>query len=283
MKFRVRLKNCHGIFLNRCLHPCDTPMAPNKFFHNLKQSLQAASLLIPCPACDRKFKSRGGLTKHLNQIHPDFEDDINEDASPVNSQRLGHSVSGRNAPDTPPQPQVQYPPSQAAPPPDRSSTHPNTMKKHHRYRFTFCGGFSKSYDSVDLMNPTDEEDYRIPTDDDDSPPSPSSHIAPPLFAPSPIAPASPENILTEDFWHMDVHHDPAPEDSIHSSHSSDTSTPTFSIQSHTPANRPTNHRQTAPKEHYSRIYHPKLNGVYLFLLFFTIYRIHVHLQGRYVT
>ena len=79
------------------------------------------------------------------------------------------------------------------------------------------------------MNPTDKEDYLILTDDNDSPPSPLSHIAFPLFAPSPIAPASLENILTEDFWHMDVHHDPAPEDSIYSSHLSDTSTPTFSI------------------------------------------------------
>ena len=90
-------------------------MAPNKFFHNLKQSLkqslQAALLLIPCPVCNQKFKSRGGLTKHLNQIHPGFKDNINEDASSVNSQCLGHSIFGQNAPDTPPQPQVQYPPS----------------------------------------------------------------------------------------------------------------------------------------------------------------------------
>ena len=66
------------------------------------------------------------------------------------------------------------------------------------------------------MNPTDEEDYHILTDNNDSPPSLWSHIAPPLFTPSLITLASPENILTEDFWHMDVHHDPAPEDSIHS-------------------------------------------------------------------
>ena len=79
------------------------------------------------------------------------------------------------------------------------------------------------------MNPTDEEDYHIPTDDDDSPPSPWSHIAPPLFTPLLIALASPENTLMEDFWHVDVHHNPAPKDSIHSSHSSDTSAPTFSI------------------------------------------------------
>ena len=147
-------------FQNHCLHPCNTPMAPNKFFHNLKWSLQAASLLIPCPACNQKFKSRGRLTKHLNQIHLGFEDNINEDASSVNSQHLGHSVSGWNAPDTPPQPQVQYPPSQAAPPPDCSSTHPNTVKKHCQYRFTFHRGFSKSYDSVDLTNPT-EKDSRL--------------------------------------------------------------------------------------------------------------------------
>ena len=82
---------------------------------------------------------------------------------------------------------------------------------------------------------------------------------------------------------MDVHHDPAPEDRIHSSHSSDTLTPTFSIWSHTLANHPNDHHQTAPKEYHSQIYHPKLNGVYLFLLFFTIHCIHVHLQGRYVT
>ena len=169
-------------------------MAPNKFFHDPKQSLQAALLLIPCPDYKQNFKSRGGLTKHLNQIHPSFEDNINEDESSANSQHLGHSVSGWDAPDTLPQPQLQYLPSQAAPPPNHSSTHPNKMKKHHWYRFTFCGGFSKSCDSTNLMHPADEEDYHIPTDANDSPPSPWSHIAPLLFAPSLIALASPKNI-----------------------------------------------------------------------------------------
>ena len=79
------------------------------------------------------------------------------------------------------------------------------------------------------MNPTDEEDYHILTDEDDSPLSPLSHIAPPPITPLLIAPASPENVLMEDFLHIDVDHDPAPEDSIHSSHISDTSDPTFSI------------------------------------------------------
>ena len=79
------------------------------------------------------------------------------------------------------------------------------------------------------MNPTDEEDYCILTDEDDSPLSPSSHIAPPPIAPLLIAPASPENVLMEDFWHIDVDHDLLSEDSIHSSHLSDTSDPTFSI------------------------------------------------------
>ena len=218
--------------------------------------------------------------KHLNQIHPGFKDNINEDTFSVNSQFSGHSVSSQNAPDTPPQPQVQFPSSQVAPSPDLSSMHPNTMKKHRWYRFTFHGGFSKSYDSINLMNPTDEEDYCILTDEDDSPPSPSSHIATPPTAPLLIAPASPKNVLMGDFWHVDMDHNPVPKDSIHSSHLSDTSDPTFSIWSHVWANC---HCQTAPKEHYSQIYHPKLNGVYLFLLFFTIHCIHVHLQGRYVT
>ena len=79
------------------------------------------------------------------------------------------------------------------------------------------------------MNPTDKEDYRICTDEDDSPPSSSSHIAPPPITPLLIAPASPENVLMEDIWHIDADHNPAPEDSIHSSHLSDTSDPTFSI------------------------------------------------------
>ena len=54
-------------------------MAPNKFFHNLKQTIRATTRFIPCPVCDQRVRSRGGLTRHLNTVHPDFEDHFAQD------------------------------------------------------------------------------------------------------------------------------------------------------------------------------------------------------------
>ena len=49
-------------------------MAPNKYFHKLKQTIEAAIRYIPCPACDRRLGSRSGFTRHLNTRHPDIKE-----------------------------------------------------------------------------------------------------------------------------------------------------------------------------------------------------------------
>ena len=145
-----------------------------------------------------------------------------------------------------------------------------------------------SFESVDLQNPTDQEDYRIHSDEDTdslSRSSSSSCIASPAFPTSPVAPISPEedycmhsvnvadppsptfsplsyvpfpleNAPSEDFWYMDIDCGYAADGHNHLSSLSNTSR--FSVQDQAQ----TNHLM-APKQHYSRIYHPKLNGVYL--------------------
>ena len=165
------------------------------------------------------------------------------------------------------------------------------MKKHCQFRFTFHGGFSLSFESVDLQNPNDQEDYHVHSDkdtDSSSQSSSSSHIASPAFPTSPVAPISleedyhihsdndtdppsptfptssffpfpPENVLSKDFWYTDTDHGYVADSHNYSSSLSNTSR--FSVQKQAQ----TNHL-TVLKQHYSRIYHPKLNSVYLLYL-----------------
>ena len=204
-----------------------------------------------------------------------------------------NEVQISHAPDTPSHSQLPSSPSQAVPSLNPSSDHPKPMKKHHWFRFMLHGGFSLSYESVDLWNPTDQEDYHVHSDEDMdslSQSSSSSHIAPLAFPTSPVTPISleedyhmysnngadppsptsppssfvpfpPENVLSEGFWYTDMDCGYAADSHNHSSSSSNA--PRFSVQNQAQTNHP-----TAPKQHYSRIYHPKLNIVYLLYLLF---------------
>ena len=257
-------------------------MVPNKFVQRLQQALKLSPPLFRCPVCVRQLKSKGGLTKHLNATHPGFDGDIDQGTpSADNEVRFSH------APDTPSHSQLQSSPSQAVPSLNPSLDHPKLTKKHRRFRFTIHGGFSLSYESVDLRNPTDQEDYCVHSDEDRdslSRSSSSSRIASPAFPTSPVAPISLEedyrmhsdndadppsptsppssyvpfpleNAPSEDFWYTDMDRGYAADGHNHSSSSSNTSR--FPVQDQAQTNCP-----TVPKQHYSRIYHPKLNGVY---------------------
>ena len=59
------------LFLHPCPHP--TPMVPNKFFDNMKQTIEASTQFIPCPACNRQLKSKGGFTKHMGLAHVNYQ------------------------------------------------------------------------------------------------------------------------------------------------------------------------------------------------------------------
>lgn len=54
-------------------HPHTTPMAPNKFFHNLEQTIKVPIQFVPCPVCDKQLKRNGGLAKHMSSAHADYQ------------------------------------------------------------------------------------------------------------------------------------------------------------------------------------------------------------------
>ena len=225
-------------------------MAPNKFVQCLQQALKRSPPLFRCPVCVRQLKSKGGLTKHLNATHPGFNGDIDQGMSSMDNE-----VQISHAPDTPSHSQLPSSPSQAVPSLNLSSDHPKPMKKHHWFRFMLYGGFSLSYESVDLWNPTDQEDYHVHSDEDMdslSQSSSSSHIAPLAFPTSPVTPISleedyhmysnngadppsptsppssfvpfpPENVLSEGFWYTDMDCGYAADSHNHSSSSSNAS------------------------------------------------------------
>ena len=118
-------------------------------------------------------------------------------------------------------------------------------KKHHQYQFSFTGEFSLSFDSVDLATPTDHDCI---TDSEDS-----RSTNPTLF--SPVSPKCP---YIKDLWDEDVDHNHIPTSPISSPHPESPSSPTFTIQSEMPAGHKD---EKAPNQHYSRIYHPELNGM----------------------
>lgn len=266
-------------------------MAPNKLVQRLQQAFKLSPPLFLCPVCARQLKSKGGLTKHLNAIHPDFDGDIDQGTSSADDEvRFSH------APDTASHSQLQSSPSQAVPSLNLSSDHPKPTKKHRRFRFPCHGGSLLSFESVDLINPTDQEDYRVHLDEDtdsSSRSSSSSRLASPAFLPSPVTPIAleedyrmhsdndadppsptfacsptvpfpPENALSDDFLYTDMDRGYASDSHNRSSSSSNASR--FSVRNQAQTNHP-----TAPKQHYSRIYHPKLNGVYLLCLLCAIY------------
>ena len=200
---------------------------------------------------------------------------------------MDNEVQFLHAPDTPSHSQLQSSPSQAVPSFNPSLDHPKPMKKHCQFRFMFHGGFSLSFESVDLQNPTDQEDYCVHSDEDTDSLSQSSssfRIASPAFPTSPVAPISPEedyhmhsdndadppsptsppssyvpfpleNAPSKDFWYMDMDCGYAANGHNHSSSLSNASR--FSVQDQAQTNC-----LTVLKQHYSRIYHPKLNSVY---------------------
>ena len=129
----------------------------------------------------------------------------------------------------------------------------------------YQGHFSSQF--VYLTNNIDgDEDYNYNyADDDDSStnndnnaPSPL-HVASSVFPLPPVRPASPDTAYIEHSWLMDVDQDFDNKNEDASS-SSDIPYSTFFDQSHSQANRPNTGRQTDPKEHFTRTYHPKLNG-----------------------
>ena len=160
-----------------------------------------------------------------------------------------------HAPDSPLHSPLPYSPSQAVPSLNLSLDHPKPMKKHHQFRFMLYGGFLLSYKSVDLRNPTDQEDYHVHLDKDTDSLSQSSslsHIAPLAFPTSPVTPISPEedyrmysnnyadppsptspplsfvpfppeNALSEDYWYTDMDHGYAADSHNHLSSSSNAS------------------------------------------------------------
>ena len=138
-------------------------MAPNKFFQHLRQTLKPPPSLFCCLVCVQQLKSRGGLTKHLNANHPSFDGDIDQGTPFMDNEGSGHSVY---TPDTLSHSQPQSSPSQAAPSPNLSSNHRKLTKKHRQFRFSFHGGFSMSFESVDLQHLTNQEDYHVHMDED---------------------------------------------------------------------------------------------------------------------
>ena len=83
------------------LHSRTTSMAPNTFLRCAKQPIQGSTRpTINCPAgCHRTFRSRHGLTQHLNAIHPGFKvQDTTHPSSP----------SKREAPEVPQPPSSSF-------------------------------------------------------------------------------------------------------------------------------------------------------------------------------
>ena len=120
-------------------------------------------------------------------------------------------------------------------------------KKPCQYQFSFTKGFSLSFDSVDLATPTDHEDNCITDSEDSRSTNPTS-----------FSPVSPKCPYIKDLWNEDVDHNHIPTSPISSPHPESPSSPTFTIQSEMPAGHKD---EKAPNQHYSRIYHPELNGM----------------------
>ena len=125
---------------------------------------------------------QGGLMKHLIAAHPGY---LNVHPYPL--------------PSNPTSPVCKKP-----------------KKKHHRYQFSFTGGFSLSFDSVDLATPTDHDCI---TDSEDS-----RSTNPTLF--SPVSPKCP---YIEDLWDEDVDHNHIPTSPIPSPCPESPSSPAFTI------------------------------------------------------
>ena len=167
-------------------------MAPNKVFHNLEESTR----FIPCPVCNKRLKSKGGLTKHMSSAHADYQG---------------------------------------------------------RFSSQFIYTTNEINKDEDYYH-TDNNDSS--TDNDNNLPSPS-HVVPPAF-PLPLdRTASSDATYLEHSWLMDVDRDfyYGNEDA-----SSDIPYSTSFDQSHSQANRPNTGRQPAPKECFTKTYHPELNG-----------------------
>ena len=120
-------------------------------------------------------------------------------------------------------------------------------KKHHGYQFSFTRGFSLRFDSVDLATPTDHEDNCITDSEDSRSTNPTS-----------FSPVSPKHPYIKDLWDEDIDHNHIPTSPIPSPPQECPSSPAFTIQSETPAGHKD---EKAPNQHYSRIYHPELNGM----------------------
>ena len=183
-------------------HPRPTPMAPNKYFDNMKQTIKRSTWFIPCPACNRCLKSKGGFTKHMGSAHANYQ---------------GHFSS-----------QFVY------------STNKIDGDEDYDYGYNYADNDDSS------------------TDNDNNAPSPL-HVASSVFPLLPVQPASPDTAYIEHSWLMDVDQDFDNKNKDASS-SSDIPYSTFFDQSHSQANRPNTRHQTAPKENFTRTYHPKLNG-----------------------
>ena len=109
-------------------------MAPNHFLHCLRCTIMGSSLLTQhCPACGRQFRSRGGLTKHLNTAHPNYTD--GDDISSLDKA----SIQFGSTHESPLRPQVAC--TLSSPDPLNGTKPP---KKHCKFRFTFHGGFLMS-------------------------------------------------------------------------------------------------------------------------------------------
>lgn len=135
------------------------------------------------------------------------------------------------------------------------STHPGIDNSH-----SALGQHSPdAHSQVSLKSPSPSSESQVAPSPEaihiDSPSpllSPSSTHNPPSL---PTIHEPLEDAHTEDPWHMDVDQNPDLEESIRSS------SPAFSVRSRAPADHPdiVGH---APEQHYTRVYHSKLNGVY---------------------
>ena len=227
------------------------PMAPNHFLHHLRQTITGSSLLTQhSPACGQQFQRRGGLTKHLNAAHPNYTECDNISSLDKASIQFGFT---HHAPESSLQSQVAC----------ASSSSPDTLngtkppKRHHKFRFTFHGGFLMRFESVDLANATDNEHCCVHSDSEASLPS----------SPSPLVFPHSDASLTHYSMNMDVdenrisngylakHGGPIPPSPISSSHATIPSSP---VPSHW--DNPQTDGQKHPTPKYLRTYHPKLNS-----------------------
>ena len=147
-----------------------TTMPHNKLFHNIKKTLSTTWRPFHCPVCNRRFKSRGGLTKHMNFIHPVFNDYNDEDSPSTSSECPGPSISGQHLIGSPLHHHLHSPPSSASSQSQSLCTvlspvsNQKITKKHHQFRFLFHGGLLMSFNSINLQNATDQEDHHVHTD-----------------------------------------------------------------------------------------------------------------------